>query len=63
MRLIVRVVDEAAEIYPIAPGQMLEDTERADLFAFIGRERNAVTQEKKRTRLGQRCTNVNKGRA
>ncbi|MGE3476600.1 MAG: hypothetical protein AB7H70_12415 [Rhodospirillaceae bacterium] len=63
MRLVVRVVDETAKVHPVAAGQVLEDAERPDFIAFVGRKWNAVAQEKQRARLGQRGTNVNKGRA
>lgn len=63
MCLVARIVDETAEVYPVAARQMLEDAECADLFAFVGRERNAVAEEKQRARLGQWSTNVNKEQA
>ncbi len=63
MRLVVRVVDETAEIHPVVAGDVLKDAESPDFFAFVGRKRDAMAQKKQRARLGQQGTNVNKGKA
>ncbi|MGE3332902.1 MAG: hypothetical protein AB7I36_04615 [Rhodospirillaceae bacterium] len=63
MRLVLNIIDETAEVYSVAAGQVFKDAESPDLFAFVGRKRNAVAQEKQRARLGQRSTNVNKDKA
>ncbi len=63
MRLVLNIIDETAEVYPVAAGQVFKDAESPNLLSLVGRKRNAVTQEKERARLGQWSTNVNKDKA
>ncbi len=63
MRLVLNIIDKTAEVYPVAAGQVFKDAESPDLLPLVGREWNAVAQEKQRARLGQWSTNVNKDKA
>lgn len=58
MGFVVGVVDETAEADPKGTREVLKNSERSDFFAFVGRERDAVTQKKQGARWGQRGTNV-----
>lgn len=58
MSFIRRIVYETAHGYAVGLPQMFKDAERADFLAFIGRKRDAVAQEEKRARWGQRGTSM-----
>ena len=48
-----RVVDQAAEMDPVAPRQMVEDLERPDLLPLVRRVGNPLTEKQQ---IGHRLT-------